>query len=287
MTVMDTVAPRPEAGRRVLPFLDPLRSTATIAAVLLISLVFVLSLVTLLSYFKFESSLTAITERRVGLIVERAKNSIESVMRLGLKLEDIEAVRGIVEEAGGRDPRIENIHVFRTDRGRHVFASDTAEIDLPVDPAWLAAQAASADGSWRIQSGGRAVVGARLDSSIVEGIGGVAVTYSLVDVIVRIETMRDNLILAAAATVAAFSLIALISAPLMTRGFRRTLGSLADAIDGDTGSDPTAPRLPESLRESVEQFRTTAGEADRELDRLEAALGDRSPTAGPRLAVRA
>jgi hypothetical protein len=284
---MDAVAPRPEAARRILPFLDPLRSTATIAAVLLISLVFVLSLVTLLSYFKFESSLTAITERRVGLIVERAKDSIESVMRLGLKLEDIEAVRGVVEEARGRDPRIENIHVFRTDKARHVFASDTAEIDAPVDPTWLAAQAASTDGSWRIQSGGRAVVGTRLDSSIVEGIGGVAVTYSLVAVISRIETMRDNLILAALATVAAFALVALVSVPLISRGFRRTLGNLADAIDGDTGSETKATRLPESLRESVEQFRRTAGEADRELDRIEAALTDRPAAAERRLAMRA
>lgn len=284
---MDAVAPRPEAARRILPLLDPLRSTATIAAVLLISLVFVLSLVTLLSYFKFESSLTAITERRVGLIVERAKDSIESVMRLGLKLEDIEAVGGIVEEARGRDPRIENIHVFRTDKARHVFASDTSEIGGPVDPAWLAAQAASTDGSWRIQSGGHAVVGTRLDSSIVDGIGGVAVTYSLVAVIGRIETMRDNLILAALATVAAFALVALISAPLMTRGFRRTLGNLADAIDGDAGAETRATGLPESLRESVEQFRRTAGEAERELDRIEAALAERSATAEPRLAMRA
>jgi hypothetical protein len=284
---MDAVASRLETGRRVLPFLDPLRSTATIAAVLLISLVFVLGLVTLLSYFKFESSLTTITERRVGLIVERAKDSIESVMRLGLKLEDIEAVRGIVEKARGRDPRIANIHVFRTDSARHVFASDAAEINAPVDPAWLAAQTTSANGNWRIQSGGRAVVGTRLDSSIVEGIGGVAVTYSLVAVIGRIETMRDNLILAAAATVAVFSLIALVSAPLLTRGFRRTLGNLADAIGADAGSDATATRLPESLKESVEQFRRTAGEAGRELDRIEAALPDRSGTAEPQLAIRA
>src|SRR3990167_3060808 len=156
---MDPLALPPGPASRPLPFLDPLRSTATTAAVLLISLVFVLSLVTLLSYFKFESSLTAITERRVGLIVERAKDSIESVIRLGLKLEDIEAVRGIVEEARGRAPRIENTHVFRTDRARHLFASDPAEIDAPVDPAWLAAQAASADGIWGIQAGGRAVVG--------------------------------------------------------------------------------------------------------------------------------
>lgn len=284
---MDAVAPRPDLGSRILPFLDPLRSTATIAAVLLISLVFVLGLVTLLSYFKFESSLTAITERRVGLIVERAKDSIESVMRLGLKLEDIEAVRGIVEEARGRDPRIENIHVFRTDRASHVFASDTAEIGAPVDDAWLAAQTASADGSWRIQSGSRAVVGTRLDSSIVEGIGGVAVTYSLVDVIGRIETMRDSLILAALATVAVFSLIALVSAPLMTRRFRRTLSNLADAIGADAGSDSAPTHLPESLKESVEQFRRTAGEAGRELDRIEAVLADRSGPAEPLLARRA
>jgi hypothetical protein len=73
----------------------------------------------------------------------------------------------------------------------------------------------------------------------------------------------------------------------MTRGFRRTLGNLADAIDGDTGSETTATRLPESLRESVEHFRRTAGEADRELDRIEAALTDRPGTAEPRLAIGA
>jgi hypothetical protein len=264
-----------------------LRSTATIAAVLVVSLVFVLGLVTLLSYFKFESSLTTITERRIDLVVERARESIESVMRLGLKLEDIEALRGIVEEAKTRDARIETIHVFRTDNARNVFSSDPAAIDASVASHWLAAQAASPGGNWRIQSGNSAIVGRRLDSSIAEGVGGFVVVYSLADVIARIEAMRGRLLVAAAATVAAFAMIALVSAPLITRGFRRTLGNLADALGAARGSRGAHSGLPDSLRQSVEEFHETARHASHELDRLEAMLAGSGQVEEPRMAARA
>jgi len=270
-------------ARRAPGFLDPLRSTLTIAAVLLVSLAFVLGLVTLLSYFKFESSLTTLAERRIGLIVEQARASIESVMRLGLKLEDIEAVRGVVEEARRRDPRIENIYVFRTDNARNIFSSDPTAIDAAVDPRWLGAQKASAHGLWRIQSGSRAVVGRRLDSSLAEGIGGIVVVYSLADVLARIATMRNNLILAAAVIFAGFGMVALVSAFFVTRGFRHAVGSLADAM-GAADAPVAGASLPASLQKSVDGFRDAATEAHLHLDRFEATL---APSTEPKLAVGA
>lgn len=255
-------------------------------AVLLVSLAFVLGLVAFLGYFKFGSSLTTIAERRIALIADEARESIEMEMRLGLKLEDIQAVRGVVEGAQARDPRVQHIYVFSSETGRNLFASDPAAIAAAVDPAWLGAQSSATDGAWRIHSGSSAVIGRRLDSNIAPGIGGIVIVYSLEDVLARIAAMRTKLLLATAGTYTVFSLIALAGAMLITRGFGRTVRGLADAISAPEPSSigATTP-IPESLRLSVDRFRAAASEAGRQLDRLEASLPASADSRGGRLAT--
>ncbi len=266
--------------------LDQLRSASTIVAVLIVSLAFVLGLVAFLGYFKFESSLTTIAERRIALIANEARGSIELAMRLGLKLEDIQALRSVVESAQARDPRVQNIYVFRSDTGRNLFASDPSVIAAAVDPAWLDAQSSAADGDWTIQTGSSAVIGRRLDSNIAPGIGGIVIVYSLEDVLARIAAMRAKLLLAAAGIFAVFSLVALVGAVLITRGFGRTVRGLADAISASEPSSTGATTpIPESLRLSVDRFREAASEAGRQIDRLEASLPASTDSRGARLAT--
>jgi hypothetical protein len=256
--------------------LASMRSTATITAVFLASLTFVLGLVTLLNYFKFQSSFSDLAERRVGTITERIHGSLETAIDLGLNLRDIEVTRSILANTQAQDTRIENIFVFSTDNARIVFASDPAAIGGAADPGWLSAQASAKDGAWRIQAGNRVLIGRQLDSELAKNIGGVVLVYSLADVVARVDAMRDHLISNALATLAIFSVVAVLSAVLVTRDFRKTVSGLSDAI-GSTEPEEGAAAVPESLLSSINRFRRVASEAQTQLDGFEEALADETP----------
>lgn len=263
------------AGTRLGSLLSSARSTAAIAAVLLISLSFVLGLLTLLNYFKFDSSLNEIAQRRIGIIIDRVNDSIEAAIRLGLNLEDIEVARTVIENTRAQDSRIESISIFSTDSARTIFASDPATIGTTVNSAWLNAQARATNGVWKIQTGGDVVFGRRLDSSLAEGIGGVVLTYSLADVSAHVDAVRGQLVWGALVTLGIFSVLAALGAIVATRDFRRTISGLSEAIgSGVVASDSTM--LPESLRTAVDRFSGAASEARRQLDGFEEALAKQS-----------
>ena len=123
------------------------------AAVPLLSLAFVILLVGLLNYFKFESTYEELAERRIGIILERAELSIESAVGLGLRLEDVGAAQAILDAMPRQDERIESAAIFDGKDGSIVFASGAEAPGTNVDPAWLAAQARAPGGRWRKAAG--------------------------------------------------------------------------------------------------------------------------------------
>jgi hypothetical protein len=268
------ISDRP-AGSRFGSLLSSARSTATIAAVFLISLSFVLGLLTLLNYFKFDSSLNEISQRRIGIIIDRVHDSIEAAIRLGLNLEDIEIARTVIENTQAQDSRIQSISIFSTDSARTIFASDPAMVGAAANPVWLNAQARATNGGWRMETGGDVVFGRQLDSSLADGIGGVVLTYSLADVSARVDAVRDQLLWGALVTLGIFSVLAALGAIAATRDFRRTISGLAQAINSEEAT-PDSAILPESLRTAVDRFRGAASDAKRQLDGFEEALARQS-----------
>ena len=184
--------------------MSPLRSTATIASVFLVSLGFVLGLVTLLDCFKFQSTMTDLAERRIGIIIARVHHSLEAALDLGLNLRAIGIGRIIAGSTVAEDTRIKSTYVFSSEGGRIIFSSDPAAVGSEVDRGWLAAQAAAGDAVWRIKHGDHILVGERLDSDLADTVGGVVLDYSLEDVGARVAAMRDRLIWSAIVTFLVF-----------------------------------------------------------------------------------
>jgi hypothetical protein len=263
-----------------------LRSTGTIVAVFLVSLIFVLGLVTLLDYLKFQSSINDLAERRIGIIIDRVHHSLETAIDLGLNLRDLGVARTILGNTQAEDPRIKSITIFSLEDGRILFSSDAATVGAAVDQSWLGVQAAAADRVWRIKHDDRILVGQRLDSALAAAVGGLVLEYSLADVIARTAAMRDHLLSAALLTLLAFSVVAVIGAIVVTREFRGTLGGLTEAIGAAVVPHSGSGPIPASLFSSVDHFRRTTSEAQSQLDRLENAL-DASPDADLRVEARA
>lgn len=241
-----------------------LHATTYVTLALLVSLAFVLALATLLNYSKFLTTYTELSDRRVALVTAWTRDSIEVLLNLGLELKGLEAAPGILEQAKARYPYIESISLFETASGRILYSTHADQVGKPTPPAWLAAQAQAPQATWHIDGDDPAVAGIRLDSSFLKGLGGIAIVYSTADARAKMALMRERLTLTALAVFGAFALLAIILALLATRGMRRTLRGLADALDPSSGR-PVDARLPEPLRAPIAAFREATTQAEAAL----------------------
>lgn len=245
------------------------------AAVPLLSLAFVILLVGLLNYYKFQTTFQDVAERRVSMILDRAKSSIESAMDLGLRLEDVGAAPLILGSLTVQDWRVEDAFIFEGAEGRAIFALDPEIIGRPIDPALLAMHARHANGVWRLPEDDRVFLGARLDSAYSDGVGGIALAYSLAELHADAQAMRGELAAAMAATLAIFAGLAFIGLYFLSSEYRSSARNIHRAL-----RDPEKDgELPDELREGLRRFHAVTTQADRELRELEKLAGG---TAEPR-----
>lgn len=271
--VPSSVPTRLRSPRQILHALrTSLSATTHVTLALLVSLAFVLLLATLLNYSKFLTTYTELSDRRVALVTSWTRDSIEVLLNLGLELKGLHAAPGILEQAKSRYPYIESISLFDTAGGRILYSTSGELVGKSTPPAWLAAQAQSTQTRWHIDGTDSAVAGIRLDSSFLKGVGGIAILYSTADAQAKIAGMRERLIMTALGVFGVFGLLAVILALLATRGMRRTLRGLADALD-PSGGQPLDPRLPEPLRAPIVAFRDATVGAENALSDAEKDLG--------------
>src|SRR5690606_2494441 len=108
-------------------------------------------------------------------------------------------------------------------------------------------------------------VGARLDSGYGTGIGGVALTYSLAAIRQDARHLRDELLLAMAATFIVSALLALAGLYFLAGDYR----TLATRIRTALSRPEQPPELPGELGQLIETYHQKSGEAADELAELE------------------
>ncbi|HEY9212497.1 MAG TPA: hypothetical protein VIQ29_06550 [Ancylobacter sp.] len=246
-----------------------LGSTAHVTLTLLVSLAFVLVLATALNYSKFLSTYNGLADRRIVMVTEWTRDSIQVVLNLGLELKGVAAGGNILQAAMNRDPHISSIALFDTASKRIVFSSNPDQIGKPSAEEWLHAQERAAGPHWRLADSDPVIVGIRLDSSVLQNVGGVVLAYSMDDTYRKTAEMRDQLIISSLAIFALFTLVAVIGSLLVTRGLRRTLGGLMIAFDPDASDTAAGARLPSHLIQPAQRFRANAADAEAELAGIE------------------
>lgn len=253
-----------------------LHATSHVTLALLVSLAFVLVLATLLNYSKFLTTYTELADRRIALVSQWARDSVEVLLNLGLELKGLQAAPEILAQAKSRYPYVENISLFDGGSGRILYSTSPEMVGKQAPTEWLERQAASREPTWHIDGADPATAGTRLDSSFLKGVGGIAIVYSTTEAHRKIAMMRERLVATALAVFAAFALIAVVFALIATRGMRRTLTGLGVALDPDQEGQPEArdQKLPEPLRAPTDAFRHAAATADRALAQAERELAD-------------
>lgn len=230
-------------------------SVRLLAAILTI-LAAALSLIGVLNYFKFDSTLTAMQNSRVEVVGYDVKSAIQAATDLGLRLKDTSDAQTVIERAISEEPILAGISVF--DREGQVLFQATAQnkgpVALPggqVQPAWLLDNLKAAK-AWQTTTGHSFVVGLPLETPFGLVIGGIALQYDKEQHWSVLQAMRNELLLAGGVIFLAFAVIAAI---VVHRLFRRLISD-ARRVDKQLTQLLGTLSRPDALRELGEEPET-------------------------------
>lgn len=107
--------------------------TTKIALALLFVLVAALGMTSALNYLRFEQTLRTVLAQRIAVVANETSQDLRAGIDLGLRLENMENLPGLLERRVGMDEEMANISVFGCD-GERIASVDqgTVNADVPV-----------------------------------------------------------------------------------------------------------------------------------------------------------
>lgn len=247
----------------------PLAVKAAAIVTLIIGLA--LTLIVMLNFFKFEQTLRATTESRLGFIAEDLKSSIQTGLDLGLDLPSMSNVQPIVDREAATDARIVAIDVF-DDRGLVLFSTLENSAGQPIPESWRAAVGADDTSVWRASDSEQMVVGSSLTSNFGSRVGGVALRYSRTSFEEQLQRMLGLLARSGTVTLIIAALMSFAVSWLVFGSTARSLSRVRAAVESAL-ERPEGPSF-RPRRHPIEQDYAATDERLRDRLRL-AAAGDR------------
>ena len=223
---------------------------------------FIMSLLFMLSVFKFQSTLSQLIQSRLTVVAESVADALEGAVDLGLTLSELRTAPDLIARASENDPRIEIIDIVDPDGFIH-FSTLSGRAGDFMEPETLEKLRHTDEHAWNHATEMTFLNGVFLTDSIGQRIGAVVLTYSKTEFALKVEALSESLAL----------YIALISAPLIGLGFLgirvgfRDLDLYMERIDG------TMSRLRDSALDVEPEASTVAtGDALPDPDDLERKL---------------
>lgn len=242
------------------------------AAVVTLIVALTLALIGMLNFFRFEQTLRATTEARLGFIAKDLKANIQTGLDLGLDLTSMSNVQNIIDREAATDARILGIDVF-DDQAQVLFSTEESAAGSQVPGVWRAA-IGSDDAVWQASDHAQMVVGTRLTSNFGADVGGVALRYSRASFEEQLQRMLDLLVRLGVATLAITALLSLVVSWLVFGSTARRLARVRLAVE-DALTHPEGPSF-RPTRHPIEQEYALADKGLR--DRLRrAATSGREP----------
>ncbi len=151
-----------------------------LSLVLLVTLCLSLAALGALNQLKFMSDLRSDQSSRTELVAEDLRGTVEDSVALGLPLEKLDNLRGVIAQGKAQTPGILDIAIVKFAAAGPKVAFDTATVrrDASDASAWTAAAKARMDGAFRIEGSGTLTVGLPIHSAFGTVIGEVVVIVS-------------------------------------------------------------------------------------------------------------
>ena len=243
------------------------------AAVVTLIVGLTLALIGMLNFFRFEQTLRATTEARLGFVAKDLKANIQTGLDLGLDLSSMSNVQNIIDREAATDPRILGIDVF-DDQAQVLFSTQEGAVEWQIPEAWSAAIGADDDAVWQASGHEQMVVGTRLTSNFGSDVGGVALRYSRASFEEQLQRMLDLLVRLGISTLIITALLSFVVSWLVLGATARRLGRVRSAV-GNALTHPEGPSFRPS-RHPIEQEYALADQGLRDRLRRAATSGRES-----------
>jgi sensor histidine kinase regulating citrate/malate metabolism len=227
-------------------------------------LLFVISLLFTLSFFKFQTILTDLIANRLSATSPTIYESIESAIDLGLGLREIQNTERVILWVQPNNPGIQSIDIF-SNKGHILYSTDKPRTGLPVDPQILQNVITSTEHKSQMASEASFLSTFKLLNNYNQTVGGGLITYSKDSYQSQVAEFKNSLLLKAIIILIAFSILASIGISIGFRGLNRYLKSIETSHDKIRQSDETGQNVC-----FIDTNHLPAGAAEYALIRLDA-----------------
>lgn len=146
------------------------------AAIVLV-LGFSLVLISLLNYFKYEKTFSALQRSKFEVIARDLKAAAETGMNIGLPLPALKNMQDLISRESHRDNQILNIEIFGTD-GTVLYSTQPGRAGATESPKLLDALRHASGKAWELNDKDSFLVGVPINNNFGRLSGGLAIRYA-------------------------------------------------------------------------------------------------------------
>jgi MFS family permease len=197
---------------------------------MIVLLLFVMSLLFMLSYFKFQTIFTNLIANRLSATSPTIYESIESAIDLGLGLGEIQNTEKVIFWVQQNNPGIRSIDIFNN-KGNILFSTENQRVEQAVASPYLEILKTSVGRNSQIEVDANFLGAFKLLNNYDQKVGGGLITYSKDDYISQVIHFKNSLILKSAIIFIIFSILASIGIMSGFRGLSKYLKSIEASHD--------------------------------------------------------
>jgi len=197
---------------------------------MIVLLLFVMSLLFMLSSFKFQTVLTNLIANRLSATSPAIYESIEGALDLGLGLGEIQNTESVILWVQQNNPGIRSIDIFNI-KGKILYSTEKQRVEQAAAPHILE-NLESASGHYsQVELDDTFLSAFKLLNNYNQRVGGGAILYSKDDYNAQVVKFNNSLLLKSAIIFLAFALLASLGILVAFRGLRNYLKSIEDSHD--------------------------------------------------------
>lgn len=191
-------------------------------------LLFVMSLLFMLSSFKFQTVLTNLISNRLSATSPTIYESIEAALDLGLGLGEIRNTESVIRRVQKNNPGIRSIDIFDI-RGQVLYSTEEQRVAKPIAPYILENLETAPGHHSQLELDENFLSAFKLLNNYDQRVGGGTIIYSKDDYNHQVASFRNSLLIKSGMVFAAFAVLASLGIMLAFRGLRKYLNSIEDS----------------------------------------------------------
>ena len=163
------------------------------SVIMLIILAFVLSLLFIMTYFKYQNILASLTSSKLSVVATSIEQTINKTGQLGVPLHKMVGMTTVLPRTKKQDEKIKVIAIADNE-GKVLFSTSIGEEGNYLDKEWIKASASATTKNWFKDTDDSLVVGLRLQDNLGEFNGSIVLQYSKANILALLQDTWGHLL---------------------------------------------------------------------------------------------